>query len=186
MLKTAVLFAALSLGLAFLAPSVLPLIQEAEAPPAAKKTLASPQRQTLAFAPPVAAAATPPQTSEHEIALPANAMGHYTADVMLNGQSVPMLIDTGATYVSLSAATAERIGLVPPPGARRMRMQTANGVAFATQVSLDSVELGPIFVPGVQAIVMDRSAGDVNLLGMSMLGRLSGVEQRSGYLHLRQ
>jgi len=179
MLKTAVLFAAVCLGLAMLAPSVLPMMQEATAP-------SVPRPQPSAAAPAVAVAANAAETHEHEIALPANAMGHYTANVMLNGQSVPMMIDTGATLVVMSASVADRIGLVPPPNARRIQTQTANGVASATLVSLDSVEIGPIFVPGVQAMIADRSAGEVNLVGMSLLGRLNGVEQRNGYLYLRQ
>ena len=181
MLKTALLFAAISVGLAMLAPSLVPWMQEAAAPPAASAVTRAP----LAPAP-VAVAAAPDASHEHEIALPANTMGHYTAEVRLNGQSVPMLIDTGATLVVLSAQTAARIGLTPPPGARRIQTQTANGRAFATLVSLDSVEIGPIFVPGVQAMIADPSAGDVNLVGMSLLGRLGGVEQRGGYLYLRQ
>lgn len=184
MLKTAVLFAAFSIGLAFLAPSVLPLMQAA--PSAATPPLAAAPKPTRLSAPPLAVAAAQPQTSEHEVAIPANAMGHYTTDVTLNGQSVPMLIDTGATLVVLSAATADRIGLVVPANAQRVQTHTANGLAYATLVSLDSVEIGPIFVPGVQAMIADRSAGEVNLVGMSLLSRLNGVEQRGGFLYLRQ
>jgi len=183
MLKTAVLLAALTIGLAMLAPSFVPLMQEAAAPPSAAPRAPAPASPGPMAA---AAAATPPRTSEHEIAIPANTMGHYTTNVMLNGQSVPMLIDTGATLVVLSAAVADRIGLVPPPDAQRVKTQTANGVASATLVSLDSVAIGPVYVPGVQAMIADRSAGEVNLVGMSLLGRLNGVEQRGGYLYLRQ
>jgi aspartyl protease family protein len=179
MLKTAVIFAAVCIGLAMLAPVVLPMMGEAAAPPVAASASAS-------TPPPVAVAAASAQTHEHEIALPANRMGHYTADVLLNGQSVPMMIDTGATLVVLSADVADRIGLRPPPNARRVQTRTANGLASATLVSLDSVEIGPIFVPGVQAMIADRSAGDVNLVGMSLLSRLNGVEQRDGFLYLRQ
>jgi len=183
MLKTAVLLAALTIGLAMLAPSFVPIMQEVEAPRA--QAPKAPPR-VVSSGPVATAAAATPQISEHEIALPANAMGHYTANVMLNGQSVPMMIDTGATLVVMSADVADRIGIVPPPNAQRVQTHTANGTAFATLVSLDSVEIGPIYVPGVQALIADRSAGDVNLLGMSVLSRLSGVEQRGGYLYLRQ
>ena len=181
MLKTAVLLAALTIALAMLTPSLVPMMQQAAAPP-----VRAPAAPARVAAGPIIAVAVQPQTSEHEIAIPANAMGHYTTNVMLNGQSVPMLIDTGATLVVLSAAAAERIGLVAPPNAQRVTTQTANGDAFATLVSLDSVMIGPIFVPGVQAMIADRSAGEVNLLGMSLLGRLNSVEQRGGFLHLRQ
>jgi aspartyl protease family protein len=104
----------------------------------------------------------------------------------LNGQSVHMLIDTGASLVFVSAAVADRLGIAPPSHAQHVQVRTANGAAMATLVTLNSVAIGPVYVPDVQALIADRSAGDVNLVGESLLARLGGVEQRSGYLYLRQ
>jgi aspartyl protease family protein len=65
-------------------------------------------------------------------------------------------------------------------------MNTANGVAFASPVTLRSISLGAIYMGDVQAVVMPPGASSVNLLGASFLKRLVGVEQRGGMLVLRQ
>jgi len=39
--------------------------------------------------------------------------GHFEADVSVNGQTIQMLVDTGASMVALSHADAERIGIIP-------------------------------------------------------------------------
>ena len=179
MLKVALLFAAGSLLLAMFAPSLFDTMTVA--PPAASS------RQAAAAPPPLLArAAVEPVTSGREIAIPADALGQYSTDVMLNGQSVHMLIDTGASLVFVSAAVADRLGVVPPYNAQHVQVRTANGVATATMVTLNSVAIGPVYVPGVQALIADRSAGEVNLVGANLLARLGGVEQRGGYLYLRQ
>ena len=125
-------------------------------------------------------------TREHEIAIAADGLGQYSAEVTLNGQGVHMLIDTGASLVVVSAAVADRLGIAPPFNAQRVQVHTANGDAKATLVTLNSVAIGPVYVPDVQALIADRSAGEVNLVGESLLRRLAGVEQRNGYLYLRQ
>lgn len=181
MFKTAVLFAAGSVALAIFAPDLLTRMVATSAPMAAPPRPAAP-----APSPFVERAAVGPVTHEREIAIPADGLGQYSTNVMLNGQSVHMLIDTGASLVFVSAAVADRIGLVPPSNAQRVPVRTANGAAMATLVTLNSVAIGPVYVPGVQALIADRSAGDVNLVGASLLSRLGGVEQRSGYLYLRQ
>jgi aspartyl protease family protein len=179
MLKMAVLFAACALVLTMFAPDLLATIMVAP--------VVAPSRPLAAAPPPaLARAAVGPVTREHEIAIPADGLGQYSTDVMLNGQSVHMLIDTGASLVFVSAAVADRLGIAPPSNAQHVQVRTANGAAMATLVTLNSVAIGPVYVPDVQALIADRSAGDVNLVGESLLARLGGVEQRSGYLYLRQ
>ena len=184
MFKTAVMFAASAGVIAMFAPSLLATMTASQAPVAAPVRAAGAGAQAAPSV--VERAATRPVTREHEIALRADAYGQYSTDVRVNGQSVPMLIDTGASLVVVSADVADRLGIVPPPNAQRVQVRTANGVAAATRVKLNSIEIGPVYVPDVQALIADRSAGEVNLVGESLLARLNGVEQRSGYLYLRQ
>ena len=96
-----------------------------------------------------------------------------------------MLVDTGATMVVISAQLADRIGLSVESG-KKWRMHTANGDTLATETTLASLDLGSIYMTDVPALIADRSAGDVNLLGASFLRRLASVEQRNGTLFLRQ
>src|SRR3954447_3504667 len=42
--------------------------------------------------------------------LPVGPGGHFRANVEIEGRTVPMLVDTGASYVALSAEDADRLG----------------------------------------------------------------------------
>jgi aspartyl protease family protein len=96
-----------------------------------------------------------------------------------------MLVDTGASMVMISARLADRLGISPEAGPK-WRVQTANGFSTATPTVLPSIDLGSIYMKDVPALIADRSAGEVSLLGASFLKRLSSVEQRNGVLILRQ
>jgi aspartyl protease family protein len=139
----------------------------------------------------VAAEAASPEPSQHESSgyrealLEADQRGQYAAGVLVNGVPVPMLIDTGATEVCVSASTARRLGLSPSGGRKRL-MQTANGQSTATPTVLRNVSLGGLYLDDVEALILAPEAGEVNLLGESFLKRLLSVEQRNGTLVLRQ
>ncbi len=174
MLKTALFFAAAAFALAISTPRLLLALQ----PSAPHETA----RADIAQGDPQADAASP---GAHEQTIAADSGGQYSLDVLVGGQSVHMLVDTGATMVVISAAVADRIGLSVESG-RKWRVHTANGDAFATEAVLPSVDLGSIYMTDVPALIADRRAGNVNLLGASFLKRLAGVEQRNGVLILRQ
>jgi aspartyl protease family protein len=130
----------------------------------------------------------PPQRESsgyREALLEADQRGQYAAGVLVNGVPVPMLIDTGASHVGVSASTARRLGLSPSGGRKRV-MQTANGQSTASPTVLRSVSLGGLYLNDVEALVLAPEAGEVNLLGESFLKRLVSVEQRNGTLVLRQ
>ena len=130
----------------------------------------------------------PPQRESsgyREALLEADQRGQYAAGVLVNGVPVPMLIDTGASHVCVSASTAGRLGLSPSGGRKRV-MQTANGQSTASPTVLRSVSLGGLYLNDVEALILAPEAGEVNLLGESFLKRLVSVEQRNGTLVLRQ
>ena len=123
--------------------------------------------------------------SYREIALRADGRGQYTADTLVNGMPVRMLVDTGASDVIVSASTAARLGLVHSERGRRT-IQTANGQSSATPAVLTHVSFGGLIMNDVEALILAPEAGEVNLLGESFLKRLLSVEQRDGMLILRQ
>jgi aspartyl protease family protein len=120
-----------------------------------------------------------------EALLEADQHGQYSASVLINGSPVRMLVDTGATIVSVSASTARRLGL-SPTGGRKLRIQTANGQSTASPTILRSLSLDGLYMDDVEALILAPEAGEVNLLGESFLKRLVSVEQRNGALVLRQ
>ena len=109
--------------------------------------------------------------------LMADLQGHFTADGEINGRSVRMVVDTGATLVSLPANEARRLGIDYQKGQKAL-MSTANGNAPAYVVKLDTVRVGGVTVNGVDAVVMEGNGLIVPLLGMSFLNRMN--MQREG------
>jgi aspartyl protease family protein len=63
--------------------------------------------------------------------------GHFEADVAVNGQTIEMLVDTGASMVALSREDAERIGIDLSRLTYSMTVMTANGRGRAAPVTLD-------------------------------------------------
>ena len=110
------------------------------------------------------------------IVLPANSGGHFLTLGSINGRSVNFMVDTGATLVAISAADALRIGLEYKK-ARPVQVNTANGVAQAFRVRLNSVRIGDVEVYDVDALVSEQPMPYV-LLGNSFINRFS--MQREG------
>ncbi|MBK5104157.1 MAG: TIGR02281 family clan AA aspartic protease [Burkholderiales bacterium] len=112
-----------------------------------------------------------PGPGRQSVVLKADARGHFVTTGSINGGSVRFLVDTGATFVALAAVEAKRLGIDYLRGARG-QVQTANGLATAYRVKLDSVKIGEIEVNNVDAVVSESDTMGVTLLGMSFLNRM--------------
>lgn len=110
--------------------------------------------------------------------------GHFYVEAQINGASVRFLVDTGATYVSLSPEDARAAGVRVFDSDYTLRTMTANGVSRVAPVTLRQVELDQLRLFDVRAVVMERPM-PVSLLGMSFLSRLQGYETRNDELVLR-
>ena len=176
MLKSVSLFAGSALALALLLPQYAPFMQPEKPAPAFIRSAPPPTAQ-------VVEAVRRDLIGEKSVA--ADEKGQYSVDALVRGQSVRMLIDTGASMVVISAAVAARIGLSFEAG-KKWRMHTANGDSFDAEAVLPSIDLGGLYMGDVPALIASPEAGDVNLLGASFLKRLTSVEQRNGVMVLRQ
>lgn len=114
-----------------------------------------------------------------------DAAGHYNASVSIEGRTLSMLVDTGATFVSLSFEDAERIGVFPMPSDWVVPVMTASGTLKGARATLRHVSIGTISASDVPALVLPRGATNVSLLGMSFLRKLGGFEVANGNLVLR-
>lgn len=119
------------------------------------------------------------------VALNADASGHYTAQVEIDGQTMPMLVDTGATIVALRHEDAMNLGIQAAPGDFTARMSTANGQILAARKRLREVRVENITVTDVDAVIMPPGALAHSLLGMSFLRKLASFEIASGQLILK-
>ncbi|HEY1736533.1 MAG TPA: TIGR02281 family clan AA aspartic protease [Methylovirgula sp.] len=131
----------------------------------------------------------PPASVSHgfgEMQIPPDASGNYLVDAEIEGHPIRMMVDTGATYVSLTNEDASAIGLRPAPADYRYRTMTANGVGVAAKVQIGTLRLGEMEFYNVEAFVMPQGALGTSLLGMSALSQLAKVEISGGRLVLRQ
>jgi aspartyl protease family protein len=109
---------------------------------------------------------------------PASAMvtaderGHFVTTGQVNGIPIRFAVDTGATFISLPASEARRLELDYRKG-QKVMMETANGIAPAYRIKLDTVRVGDVTVNSVDAVVMESEGPSIALLGMSFLNRMN-------------
>lgn len=113
---------------------------------------------------------------EEPLVLKADPRGHFYVDGQVNNAPLRMMVDTGASALSLGPSDAKRLGLDYLKG-QAIGLQTANGLARGYKIRIDRLQIGSITVSGVEAVV---GAADmpIALLGMSVLNRME--MQRSG------
>lgn len=107
-----------------------------------------------------------------------NAFNAYWLRGSVNGISVPMVVDTGASFVAIPLPLARQLGL---RCYSQVAMSTANGITQNCKSVVRSVQVGPMVLPDVDVVIMDNL--NVVLLGQSALGRLK-VEQAGGEIRL--
>ena len=97
--------------------------------------------------------------------------GHFLTNASINGVSMPFLVDTGATSVTISASAAKRANINLASAERGVTL-TANGPATVYRVRFDTVKVGDITLHNIEGNVMDNDAlSRFGLLGMSFLNR---------------
>jgi aspartyl protease family protein len=111
--------------------------------------------------------------------------GHYTVEGSIDGRHMEFLIDTGATVIALRERDAASLGIHPSQRDYDALVSTANGTVRGARVELNRVEIGPLTVYNVAALVLPDEALGQNLLGMSFLSRVH-LDQQNGQLVLEQ
>ncbi len=118
--------------------------------------------------------------ASNTIVYTANERGHVVLDAAVNGAPVLMLVDTGASLVTLTPADARSAGINPARLAFSGHVNTANGTARMAPVTLREIRIDQLSLYDVPAAVLEHL--NVSLLGMSFLSRLQGYEMRDGKL----
>ena len=143
-----------------------------------------PQQQTATpYQPPVS---RPRATAWGVVELSPDSYSQYRADIEVNGARIQTLVDTGASWVALTAEDARQLNLDPPRSAYTIKTQTANGVAMSAPVKLREIRIGNITVYDVDALVSEPGKLGVSLLGMSFLRKLSSFQVADGRFVMKQ
>ena len=105
--------------------------------------------------------------------------GHFWAEVVIDGVSRRMLIDSGATTTALSEATA-RAARLEPDSPFPVVLNTANGQVTASTATATSVSVGGVTTRDLP-VVISSGHGGTDVVGMNFLSRLDGwrVEGRT-------
>lgn len=127
--------------------------------------------------------AAPAASASRTLVVRAGHGGHFWVEAEIDGATVPFMVDTGATSVTLSRDAAAALGLRLGERDYTDPHHTANGIVRTAPVQLREVRIGALAVRDVDAAVNPRLAG-VSLLGLSFLKRLDGYEVRGDRLML--
>lgn len=119
-----------------------------------------------------------------EMTIPRSRDGHFYAPGSIGGQPVVFLVDTGASYVTVSEAFASHAGI---SGGTPTRLHTANGVIGGRIVDGVPVSLGPAAISGVKvAVGLNGIDRDKALLGQSFLSKFQITLTRDEMVLRRQ
>ena len=95
----------------------------------------------------------PRPPSSDSVTLVADSLGHFFVEPIVNGTRLRMMVDTGATLVTLSRDDARLIGINPAPADFRIKVSTANGPVLVAPIMLKEITVGAISVRDVPAAV---------------------------------
>jgi aspartyl protease family protein len=109
--------------------------------------------------------------------------GHFYADVQVNGATLHMLVDTGASQIALSREDARRAGIATSIGMPNVVGRGADGDVHGEIATLERVSLGQKTVEGLEAVVLN--SGEQSLLGQSFLTKFNKVEIEGDKMVLR-
>jgi len=99
-----------------------------------------------------------------------DSLGMYFVDGRINGHATPFLVDTGATYVTMSSRHAKKIGIDYLKGTRSYS-HTATETVPVWQVKLKSITVGSIRLTNIEASIIEGPRPSNVLLGNSFLSR---------------
>jgi aspartyl protease family protein len=110
--------------------------------------------------------------------------GHFGVRAEVNDESMSLLVDTGASYVTLTESAAADIGIDVGALSFSVPIRTANGTIRAAATEVERIAIGPIERRNVPALVAPGHALDQSLLGLSFLDTLNGYAIRGDRLVL--
>ena len=100
--------------------------------------------------------------------------GHFAVRANVQNVQLTLMVDTGASFITLTAADAEHIGVDVSSLRFTTEVHTANGVIQAAPIRIQRIAIGSIERRDLPALVAPPDSLDQSLLGMSFLNTLNG------------
>ena len=117
------------------------------------------------------------------LALERRGDGHFYADVVVEGVSTRMLVDTGASVIALTGEDASAMGLYWSEDDVVPVAQGASGAVYGVNVELAHVRLGHFEAENVRAMIIPEGLA-ISLLGQSFLSTVRTVRIADGRMVL--
>ena len=111
--------------------------------------------------------------------------GHFIARTHINFTPLNLIVDTGASLVTLKSSDAKSVGIDIKSLKFNISVQTANGVIKAARIKLHRVSVGPLTAYNVDAFVFREGTLNKSLLGLSYLNRLRSYNVSGDKLSLK-
>jgi aspartyl protease family protein len=110
--------------------------------------------------------------------------GHYWLQVMVNGNPVRFMIDSGATTTAVNANTAATTDVEVDSSGYPIILDTANGRVAAKRGSIKTLEIGPHKILD-HHVVVSENFGETNVLGMNFLDSLQSWKVEGNVMTLQ-
>ncbi len=94
-----------------------------------------------------------------------------------------MLIDSGATTIALSEATANAAGVEFDKSSDPVQLETANGMVDAWRAKIKQLDIDGLHTSDIKAVV-SPNFGEMDVIGMNFLSRLRSWKVENGTLVL--
>lgn len=105
-------------------------------------------------------------------------------NVLVDGKSIPMYVDTGASWVTFTQGQAASIGIEVPADAPAEQSRGVSGISTTRFVKVRSFKLGPVEKRDFRIGVVDRAANAYPLLGAEFLGdQHYSIDYDRGVIH---
>jgi aspartyl protease family protein len=112
--------------------------------------------------------------AENAVVIARGMDGHFGVRAEVQGKPMTLMVDTGASFVTLTPKDAKAIGVDTSSLRFSMSIRTANGMIQAAPITIDRLAVGSIERRDVAALVAPPDSLDQSLLGMSFLNTLDG------------
>lgn len=111
---------------------------------------------------------------EHTVVITRASDGHFAVRARVDHAATTFMLDTGASFVTLTPRDAARAGVDAGSLDFSTPIRTANGEIKAATVTIDTLQVGSIERHKVAALVAPPDSLDQSLLGLSFLNTLHG------------
>jgi aspartyl protease family protein len=102
--------------------------------------------------------------------------GHFLLQTEIDGRPTRMLVDTGASIVTLRESDARKAGLTVSEGDYRIPFSTANGQVYGAPAQLPELTISGVTLRDLDIVILPDDRLQMSLFGVNGLNRFARRE----------